>query len=161
MRRSRCWIVMEMGLFPNRSWEWPCALWVTCPVRWSWQSSCRGSTWTVSHALARRRSVSNGCKNGLRGAKMISFSCAQTSENHKYLNTFRSRIRSHHQQEDSFLSTLHMHHISTRPSVSCIKHVFPHAWLCSHCWYQPLHTEMNFSKIHSSREQPIKESLWD
>ena len=40
-RRLRCWIVTETGSFPNRSSVWPCARWVTCPVRWSWPSSCR------------------------------------------------------------------------------------------------------------------------
>lgn len=40
-RRSRCWIVTETASSPNRSWVWPCALWVTCPARWSWPSSCR------------------------------------------------------------------------------------------------------------------------
>ncbi|XP_054610455.1 calcium-binding protein 8 isoform X2 [Dunckerocampus dactyliophorus] len=34
-----------MASSPSRSWEWPCARWVTCPVRWSWPSSCRGWTW--------------------------------------------------------------------------------------------------------------------
>lgn len=40
-RRLRCWIVTGTGSSPNRSWEWPCALWGTCPARWSWPSSCR------------------------------------------------------------------------------------------------------------------------
>lgn len=40
-RRSRCWIVTGTASSPNRSWVWPCALWVTCPARWSWPSSCR------------------------------------------------------------------------------------------------------------------------
>ena len=36
-----------MGSSPSRSWAWPCALWGTCQVRWSWPSSCNAWTWTV------------------------------------------------------------------------------------------------------------------
>lgn len=39
--------VMGMGSSQSRSWEWPCAPWVTCQTRWSWKSSSRGWTWTV------------------------------------------------------------------------------------------------------------------
>lgn len=51
VRLSKYLTEMGMGSSQSRSWGWPCALWATCPMRWSWRLSSKDLIWMVSVSL--------------------------------------------------------------------------------------------------------------
>lgn len=52
VRLSKYLTEMGTASSQSRSWGWPCALWATCPMRWSWRLSSKDLIWMVSVSLS-------------------------------------------------------------------------------------------------------------